>query len=230
MPQRVGRVSHFISRKAMDIDGLGAETIQLMMQHDLIDTYADLYDVTEEKLIPLERIAEKSAHNIVKAIAASTEIPFSRVLFALGIRFVGQTVAKKLAQHFGSINALALASKEDLEAVDEIGTRIAESVSQFFSEENNHHMISKLRLAGVQLEQVSSETQVSDSLADMRFVVSGVFAHYSRDELKALIENHGGKIVSSISAKTTYLVAGDKMGPAKKIKAESLGVPILSEQ
>lgn len=229
MPQRVGRVSHFISRKAMDIDGLGTETIQLMMQHHLIDTYADLYDVSEEKLIPLERIAEKSAHNIVKAIAASIKIPFSRVLFALGIRFVGQTVAKKLAQHFGSIDALAAASKEDLEAVDEIGTRIAESVSQFFSQEKNHQIIFKLRLAGVQLEQALSETQVSNSLADMRFVVSGVFTNYSRDEMKALIENHGGKVVSSISVKTTYLVAGDKMGPAKKIKAESLGVSILSE-
>ena len=230
MPQRVGRVAHFISRKAMNIDGLGAETIQLMMQNNLLHSYASLYDITETDLIPLERLAEKSAKNIVAAIAASVEIPFSRVLFALGIRFVGQTVAKKLAQHFGSIDALAMASAQELEAVDEIGARIAESVRDFFASAENLQIIAQLRQAGVQLEQQAKEGPVSNSLADLRFVVSGVFTAFSRDDLKVLIEQHGGKIVSSISSKTSYVVAGDNMGPSKKSKATTLGIPIISEQ
>lgn len=230
LPQRVGRVAHFISRKAMDIDGLGAETIQLMMQNNLINSYADLYTISEIDLVPLERLAEKSAQNIIKAIAASIEVPFSRVLFALGIRYVGQTVAKKLAQHFGSIDALSTATADELEAVDEIGTRIAESVIAFFASTENHQIIAQLRAARVQLEQQAEEGPVSNALADLRFVVSGVFTAFSRDELKMLIEQHGGKIVSSISSKTSYVVAGDNMGPAKKNKAESLGVPIISAQ
>lgn len=230
LPQRVGRVAHFISRKAMDIDGLGAETIQLMMQNNLINSYADLYTISEIDLVPLERLAEKSAQNIIKAIAASIEVPFSRVLFALGIRYVGQTVAKKLAQHFGSIDALSTATADELEAVDEIGTRIAESVIAFFASTENHQIIAQLRAASVQLEQQAEEGPVSNALADLRFVVSGVFTAFSRDELKILIEQHGGKIVSSISSKTSYVVAGDNMGPAKKNKAESLGVPIISAQ
>ncbi|NCG04414.1 MAG: NAD-dependent DNA ligase LigA [Bacteroidetes bacterium] len=230
LPQRVGRVAHFISRKAMDIDGLGAETIQLMMQNNLINSYADLYTISEIDLVPLERLAEKSAQNIIKAIAASIEAPFSRVLFALGIRYVGQTVAKKLAQHFGSIDALSTATADELEAVDEIGTRIAESVIAFFASTENHQIIAQLRAASVQLEQQAEEGPVSNALADLRFVVSGVFTAFSRDELKMLIEQHGGKIVSSISSKTSYVVAGDNMGPAKKNKAESLGVPIISAQ
>lgn len=230
LPQRVGRVVHFISRKAMDIDGLGAETIQLMMQNNLINSYADLYTISEIDLVPLERLAEKSAQNIIKAIADSVEVPFSRVLFGLGIRYVGQTVAKKLAQHFGSIAALSTATTAELEAVDEIGSRIAESVIAFFASPENHQIIAKLRAAHVQLEQQVEEGPVSNALADLRFVVSGVFNAFSRDELKALIEQHGGKIVSSISSKTSYVVAGDNMGPAKKNKAESLGVPIISAQ
>ena len=230
LPQRVGRVSHFISRKAMDIDGLGAETIQLITAHNLINSYADLYDLKVTDLIPLERLAEKSAQNIVDAIAASTQVPFERVLFALGIRYVGQTVAKKLAKKFGSIDALSCATLEQLEAVEEIGTRIAQSVLSYFSLEENRLIIEQLRHAGVQLEQKVSNAPTSTLFADMRFVVSGVFEKYSRDALKALIEQHGGKIGSSISAKTTFLVAGEKMGPAKKAKAESLGVAIISEQ
>jgi len=230
LPQRVGRVAHFISRKAMDIDGLGAETIQLMMQNNRIKSYADLYGLTFDDLIPLERIAEKSAQNIIDAIAASTQIPFSRVLFALGIRYVGQTVAKKLAQEFGSIDALANATLEQLEAVDEIGTRIAQSVLAFFGSEDNRIRIEQLRNAGVQLEQEISNEPTSTVLSGMRFVISGVFVDYSRDDIKALIEQHGGKVSSSISSKTTFLIAGDNMGPAKKVKAESLGVSIISEQ
>lgn len=229
MPQRIGRVAHFISRKAMDIDGLGAETIQLLMQHGLIDTFADLYTLKEEDLIPLERIAEKSAQNIVQAIANSVQVPFARVLFGLGIRYVGQTVAKKLAQHFGSIDALSNASLETLEGVDEIGTRIAHSIVAYFKSDQSRKLILQLRQAGLQLEQQIIQTPTSALLKDLRFVVSGVFERYSRDELKEVIEQNGGKIVSSISAKTSYLVAGDKMGPAKKIKAETLGVSILSE-
>jgi DNA ligase (NAD+) len=230
MPQRVGRVAHFISRKAMDIDGLGAETIQLIMQNNLINSYADLYHLTFEDLMPLERIAEKSAQNIIDAIAASKQVPFSRVLFALGIRYVGQTVAKKLAKEFGSIDTIANASIEALEAVDEIGTRIAQSVVAFFSSEENRLNIEQLRHAGVQLSEEISNEPTSTKLAGMRFVVSGVFSKYSRDELKALIEHHGGKISSSISSKTSYLVAGENMGPAKKAKAESLGVTLISEE
>ena len=230
LPQRVGRVSHFISRKAMDIDGLGAETILLLIKNNRINSYADLYALTEADLISLERLAEKSAHNIVQAIVASTSIPFHHVLFGLGIRYVGQTVAKKLAQHFGSIDALMQADVEALEAVDEIGTRIAQSVVAFFQDVDNLFVISQLRASGVQLEAAVSSQPISTTLADMRFVVSGVFSQYSRDELKATIEQHGGKISSSISKNTSYLVAGDKMGPAKKTKAESLGVRIISEQ
>lgn len=229
LPQRVGRVAHFISRKAMDIDGLGAETIQLIMQNNLINSYADLYNLTVRDLIPLERLAEKSAQNITAAIAASTKVPFSRVLYALGIRYVGQTVAKKLAKEFGSIDAIANASTESLESVDEIGSRIAESVKAFFSLEENRLRIEQLRHAGVQLSQERSDEPSSTKLSGMRFVVSGVFSTFSRDELKGLIEQHGGKVSSSISNKTTYLVAGDNMGPAKKLKAESLGVSIISE-
>ena len=230
LPQRVGRVVHFISRKAMDIDGLGAETIQLLIKNYRINSYADLYTLTKADLISLERLAEKSTHNILEAIAASVIIPFHRVLFGLGIRYVGQTVAKKLAQHFGSIDALMQADVEVLEAVDEIGTRIAKSVVAFFQDTHNLFVISQLRASGVQLEAAVSSQPTSTTLADMRFVVSGIFSKYSRDELKAAIEQHGGKISSSISKNTTYLVAGDKMGPAKKTKAESLGVRIISEQ
>jgi DNA ligase (NAD+) len=230
LPQRVGRVAHFISRKAMDIDGLGAETIQLLFKNNRINSYADLYALSEADLISLDRLAEKSAHNIVQAIGASVSIPFYRVLFGLGIRYVGQTVAKKLAQNFGSIDALMQADVEALEAVDEIGTRIAQSVVAFFQDVDNLFVISQLRASGVQLEAAISTQPTSNTLAGMRFVVSGVFSQYSRDELKAIIEQHGGKISSSISKNTTYLVAGDKMGPAKKTKAESLSVRIISEQ
>ena len=230
LPQRVGRVAHFISRKAMDIDGLGAETIQLLIKNNRINSYADLYVLTESDLISLDRLAKKSAQNIVQAIAASLGIPFQRVLFALGIRYVGQTVAKKLAQHFGSVDALMQADVETLKAVNEIGTRIAKSVVDFFQDGNNLFVVSQLRASGVQLETDISSKPISNTLNDMRFVVSGVFTQYSRDELKSTIEQHGGKVSSSISKNTTYLIAGENMGPAKKTKAETLSVKIISEQ
>lgn len=230
-PQIVGRIQHYISRKAMDIEGLGGETVALLVKESLISNYADLYELTVEQVIPLERMAEKSAENLVKGIEASKQIPFERVLFALGIRYVGETVAKKLAKHYKSIDALMFASVLDLVTVDEIGERIAESVVEFFSSEENKRIIERLKTYGVQLE-ISAEklANQTDKLKGQTFVVSGVFETISRNELKKLIEDNGGKVSSSISSKTSYVVAGDKMGPSKRTKAESLGISLLSEQ
>ena len=229
-PQVVGRIQHYISRKAMDIDGLGGETVALLVKEGLIHNYSDLYELTIEQVIPLERMAEKSAVNLINGIEASKQIPFERVLFALGIRYVGETVAKKLAKHYKSIDALMFASLLDLVTVDEIGERIAESVVHFFSMEENKHIIERLRSFGVQLE-ISAEklANQTDKLKGQTFVVSGVFETISRNELKKLIEDNGGKVSSSISSKTTYVVAGDKMGPSKRTKAENLNIQILRE-
>ena len=229
-PQIVGRIQHYISRKAMDIEGLGGETVALLVQAGLITNYSDLYTLTKEQLMPLERMAEKSAENLINGVEASKQIAFERVLFALGIRYVGETVAKKLAKHYKSIDAIANATQEELVNVDEIGIKIAESVVAFFASEANRNTIEKLRDFGVQLE-VSAEKLASQTnlLENKIFVVSGVFEVVSRTELKKLIEDNGGKVSSSISAKTSYIVAGDKMGPSKKEKAEKLGVPLISE-
>ena len=229
-PQIAGRIQHYISRKAMDIEGLGGETVVLLVENQLIVNYADLYELTAEQVIPLERMAEKSAENLVQGIEASKQIPFERVLFALGIRFVGETVAKKLARHYKSIDALMQASEEDLIAVDEIGDRIAESVVSFFRSEENITTVNRLREHGVQL-QISEEEMAHQTnvLQGKTFVVSGVFAKVSRNELKKLIEDNGGKVSGSISGKTNFVVAGDNMGPSKRTKAESLDVPIISE-
>jgi len=230
-PQITGRIQHYISRKAMDIEGLGGETVELLFKEGLIKDYADLYDLTKTQILPLERMAQKSAENLVKGVADSVAIPFERVLFALGIRFVGETVAKKLAKAYKNIDALATATQEELVAVDEIGERIAHSVVDFFSNERNRRAIARLREKGVQFslstEKLENQT---DILKGKTLVVSGVFESVSRDELKKLIEDNGGKVGSSISSKTSYLVAGDKMGPSKRTKAESLGVPIVTEQ
>jgi DNA ligase (NAD+) len=229
-PQIIGRIQHFISRKAMDIDGLGGETVALLVSEGLITNYSDLYELTEEQVIPLERMAEKSAENLVEGIKASTQIPFERVLFALGIRFVGETVAKKLAKHYKRIDALAKASEDDLINVDEIGERIAQSVIEFFSSEENKVIIQRLKEFGVQLEISADKlANQTEKLKGEIFVVSGVFYSVSRTELKKLIEDNGGKVSSSISSKTSYVVAGDKMGPSKKEKAEKLGISIISE-
>ncbi len=229
--QITGHIQHFISRKAMDIEGLGAETVELLFNEGLIDDYADLYTLTKEQILPLERMAEKSAENLVNGVQASVKIPFERVLFALGIRYVGETVAKKLAKAFKNIDALMTASQEQLVAVDEIGERIAESVVNFFSEPANMEIIDRLKSYGLQFslseEQLENQTEL---LKGQTFVVSGVFENISRNELKKMIEDNGGKVSSSISSKTSFLVAGDKMGPSKKTKAENLGVPIISEQ
>ena len=215
----------------MDIEGLGGETVALLVHEGLIRDYADLYELTTDQIIHLDRMAEKSADNLVKGVQASKDVPFERVLFGLGIRYVGETVAKKLAKHYKSIEALSKATLEDLEQVDEIGIKIAESVVDFFSTEANVQLVSRLILYGLQL-QLSEEalSNQTTQLEGLRFVVSGVFETVSRDELKALIDSNGGKVVSSISAKTSYVVAGANMGPSKRTKAESLQVPIISEQ
>ncbi len=229
-PQIIGRIQHFISRKAMDIEGLGGETVALLVENNLIHNYADLYELTVEQILPLERMAQKSAENLVSGVIASREIPFERVLFALGIRYVGETVAKKLAKHFKGIDALMNASEEELILVDEIGDRIAQSVVAFFNSEENRNTIERLKTSGVQLkiseEQLAGQT---DRLLGSTFVVSGVFTKVSRSELKKLIEDNGGKVSSSISSKTTYVIAGDNMGPSKRTKAEGLGISIISE-
>jgi DNA ligase (NAD+) len=214
----------------MDIEGLGGETVALLVFNGLINNYADLYELTTEQLIPLERMAEKSAENLVAGVKASKAIPFERVLFGLGIRYVGETVAKKLAKHYKNIGAIADASEEELVMVDEIGERIAQSVVSFFSSEENKLTIGRLKSYGVQLELSAEKLESqTDILESKTFVVSGVFERVSRNELKKLIEDNGGKVSSSISAKTAYVVAGSNMGPSKLAKAESLGVPIISE-
>jgi DNA ligase (NAD+) len=230
-PQIIGRIQHYISRKALDIEGLGGETVALLVNAGLIKDVADLYTLKIDDVLPLERMAQKSAENLVYGIEASKQIPFERVLFGLGIRYVGETVAKTLAKHYKSVGALSEASIEDLEAVDEIGIKIAESVFDFFRNKNSIRLVSRLVRYGLQLE-LSEDALASQStlLLGDRIVVSGVFEKISRKELKALIEANGGKVVSSISPKTTYLVAGTNMGPSKRQKAEQLSVPILTEQ
>lgn len=230
-PQIVGRVEHFISRKAMNIDGLGSETVTLLYKNNLITNYADLYELQKEQILPLERMAEKSADNLIKGIELSKNIPFERVLFALGIRFVGETVAKKLAQHYKTIDALMAANYEQLVNVDEIGDKIALSIRAFFKNEGNLQLIERLKSYGLQFEIEEKEsTQVSDKFAGMTMVVSGKFEHFSRDEIKQKIEDYGGKNGSSITGKTSIVVAGADMGPAKLEKATKLGIPIWSEE
>lgn len=226
-PQIKGRIEHFISRKAMNIDGLGTETVGELYDAGLIENSADLYDLTEEAVIELDRMAEKSAKNLVQGVEASKAIPFERVLFALGIRFVGETVAKNLAKEFKTIGALAEADKETLIAVNEIGDRIAESVVEFFADDAQLTIINRLKQKGLQFRIEEAEND-SDSLLGKSFVVSGVFT-IDRKELKALIERNGGKVVSGVSAKTDFLVAGESMGPSKRAKAEKLKVPVISE-
>ncbi len=229
-PQIKGKMTHYISRRAMDIDGLGEETIEMLYDVGLIQNVADLYTLKKEDLLPLERMAEKSANNLIEGVEASKQAPFERLLFALGIRYVGETVAKKLALYFKNMKAIQTASFEELITVDEIGERIAESVISFFAEERNSLLVARLEELGLPMEILEKEsTQKSDILEGKSFVISGVFINYSRKELKQLIEDYGGKNVSALSGKTNYLLAGDKMGPAKKVQAEKLGIKILTE-
>lgn len=228
-PQIKGKIEHFISRKAMNIDGLGSETVNLLYEKGLVKQVSDLYRLTTAQLAPLDRLGEKSAQNIVQSIADSKNIPFPRVLFALGIRFVGETVAKKLAQAMKSIDNLSKASFDELMAVDEIGEKIAASILAFFENQQNLKLLEELKSFGLKFEVENSPVDGNtDKLKGKSIVVSGVFSR-SRDEIKSLVELHGGKNVSSISAKTNYVLAGDNMGPAKLEQAQKLGIPIISE-
>ena len=230
-PQIKGRIEHFISRKAMNIDGLGAETVDLLYSVGQIHDAADLYNLRIPHISRLERMGYKSAENIVRSIERSREVPFERVLFAIGIRFVGETVAKKLARAFGSMERLENATFEELIAVDEIGEKIAQSILRFFSNEQCRALVARLKEAGLQMEVVVDETiERTDRLAGKSIVISGVFAQHSRNEYKAMIEQHGGTNVSSISSKTSFILAGRDMGPAKLEKAQKLGVEIIDEE
>ncbi len=229
-PQIKGKIEHFISRKAMNIDGLGPETVAMFFQQGLIKDTADLYLLKTSDISPLERMGEKSAYNIIKSIDASRSVPFERVLFALGIRFVGETVAKRLAKALGSIDELENASLEKLKNIDEIGEKIAQSLISYFANPANRELIERLKSAGLQFCRKEEEKQdYSDKLAGQQIVISGVFEHHSRDEYKELIEKHGGKNVGSISSKTSFILAGKNMGPAKWEKAMKLGIKIVNE-
>ncbi|WP_375605204.1 NAD-dependent DNA ligase LigA [Flavobacterium davisii] len=230
-PQIIGRIQHYISRKAMDIEGLGGETVALLFKNKLVTNYADLYDLKKDQIIILDRMAEKSADNLLAGIQKSKETTFERVLYALGIRYVGETVAKKLVKHYKSIENLQKSTLEELITVDEIGVKIAQSVIEFFENEDNLTILNRLKNYGIQLELSETDSEIiSDLLKGKIFVISGVFEKFSRDELKQLIENNGGKVGSSISSKTHYVIAGNNMGPAKLEKATQLGITILSEE
>jgi len=227
-PQIIGRMLHFIRRKAMDIEGLGEETVELLYDNGLVHDISDLYDLRAEQLAPLPRLGEKSADNIIRSIRRSTEVPFRRVLFGLGIRFVGETTAKYLAEHFRSLDAVMAASREELVEADEVGEKIADAIREYFADAENLRIIGRLRQAGLQFEEAAREL-ASEALAGRSFVVSGRFTR-SRDEMKELIELHGGRNLAAVSGNVDYLVAGEKMGPAKLKKAEKLGIRILTEE
>jgi len=230
-PQAIGKVIHFIARKAMDIQSLGEKTIELLFERGLITNYADLYSLRKEQIIGLEGFKELSANNIIEGIEASKKVPFERVLFGLGIRYVGETVAKKLVRHFKTIEAIKAAGRDELLSVPEIGEVIADSIISFFEDKEQQAIVEQLKKQGLQFIQ-SEETVEgsSEKLKGKSFVVSGVFSVFSRDEIKKLIELHGGKVLSGVSASTTYLLAGEKMGPEKRKKAEKFNVAIISEQ
>jgi DNA ligase (NAD+) len=243
-PQLKGKIEHFISRKAMDIDSLGEGTIDLLFTNGLIRNYADLYDLKEEDILGLEKriedpvsgrvkkisLKEKSTQNILNGINASKQVPFARVLYALGIRYVGETVAKKIAVHFGDIDMIANATEIELQNAPEVGEKIAGSVKEWFSKPENIKALDQLRSHGLQFRSGAERSRLGDTLEGLTFVVSGVFSTFSRDELKQTIERHGGKVVSGVSSKTSYLVAGNESGPSKLEKAEKHGVKIIDEQ
>ena len=230
-PQIKGKIEHFISRKAMNIDGLGPETVDMFYRLDLIHNTADLYQLTTDDIKNLDRMGDKSAENIIRGIMQSKEIPFERVIFALGIRFVSETVAKKIAKSFKDIVELENADLETLVSIDEIGEKIAQSILNYFANDSNRKLIDRLKIAGLQLYRPEEDlSEHTDKLAGQSIVISGVFTHHSRDEYKDLIEKHGGKNVGSISAKTSFILAGDNMGPAKLEKANKLGIKIMNEE
>ncbi len=229
-PQIKGKIEHFISRKAMNIDGLGPETVDLFYRLGLIKDTADLYQLKVDDIKGLERMGEKSAENIIKGIEASRAVPFERVLFALGIRFVGETVAKKIGKSFKDIEELENANLEKLKNIDEIGEKIAQSIVNYFASPANKELVERLKAAGLQFARAEEDMSgYTDKLSGKSIVISGVFAHHSRDEYKELIEKNGGKNVGSISAKTSFILAGENMGPAKLEKANKLGIKIMGE-
>jgi DNA ligase (NAD+) len=229
-PQVKGKMEHFVSRKALNIDSLGAETIAQLYDAGLVKNVADIYDLKKEDVAKLERMAEKSVNNLFAGIEASKKIPFERVLYGIGIRHIGETTAKKLAYYFKNIDSLKNANLEQLLEVGDIGETTAKAILDYFADEQTASIIKRLKESGLQFEL--SEDQLvnsSDKLKDLSFVVSGVFSKFSRDDLKKAIEQNGGKNVGSISSKTSYVIAGDNMGPEKHKKAEKLGIPIISE-
>ena len=229
-PQIKGKIEHFISRRAMNIDGLGPETVDMFYRKGLIANAADLYTLTADDIKDLERMGEKSADNIIKGIASSKEVPFERVLFALGIRFVGETVAKKIAKSFANIEELEQADMATLTNIDEIGEKIAQSIVSYFANASNRQLVERLKEAGLQFSRSEEDLSgYTDKLSGQSIVISGVFQHHSRDEYKALIEKNGGKNSGSISLKTSFILAGDNMGPAKLEKAQKLGIKIMNE-
>ncbi len=230
-PQRIGKVLHFVSRKAMNIDGLGEETIALLYEQGLVQNIADLYDLSKEDIARQERLGDKSAENILASLEASKHVPWERVLFALGIRMVGETTAKKIARRFRSIDTLQWATRDELNAIDDVGPQIAENVVAYFQDEGNLETLMRLRQSGVQMASTEAEPEaLSDKLKGKSIVISGVFRQHSRDEYKAMIEAHGGKNSSSISRKTAFVLAGENMGPEKRKKAEELGIELIDEQ
>lgn len=228
-PQIIGRIEHFVKRKAMDIEGLGGETIELLWQNGMLRDIADIYHLDPVQLASLPRLGEKSAANILEGVRRSKEVPFERVLFALGIRFVGETTAKYIATHFLSLDAIARASVEELAEAEEVGDKIARSISEYFADDNNRRIIESLREAGLKFD-MEIKQPTSNALLGKSVVISGKFSGRSRDDMKALVEEHGGKNLAAVSANVDFIVAGENMGPAKRQKAEKLGVRILSEE
>ncbi|MBR6544503.1 MAG: NAD-dependent DNA ligase LigA [Alistipes sp.] len=227
-PQIIGRIEHFVKRKAMDIEGLGSETIELLWQNDMLHNIADIYHLDSAKLAALPRLGEKSADNIQQGVERSKEVPFERVLFALGIRFVGETTAKYIASHFRTLDAIMAASRDELAEAEEVGAKIADSIIDYFADEDNRTIIEHLRQAGLQFE-VREKHKDSNALNGKSIVISGKFTGRSRDDMKAIVEAHGGRNIAAVSANVDFIVAGDNMGPAKRQKAEKLGITILSE-
>ncbi|MBR4722222.1 MAG: NAD-dependent DNA ligase LigA, partial [Muribaculaceae bacterium] len=227
-PQLIGKIEHFAGRKMMDIDSIGSETAQMLFKDGLVKNIADLYDLKYEDVVGLNRFADRSAQRLLQGIEQSKKVPFERVVFALSIQYVGETVAKKIARAAGNIDRLMTMTAEELTSIEDIGPRIAESIIAFFADEENRKIVERLRAAGLQMA-VEKEEAASDALKGKSIIISGTFDHHSRDEYKQLIERHGGKNVSSISKNTDYVLAGKNMGPAKLEKATSLGITILSE-
>ena len=228
-PQIKGKIEHFVSRKAMNIDGLGEETIDLFYQKGLLHNIADIYDLKLEDIASQERLGEKSAQNILDGIEASKNVPWARVLFALGIRMVGETTAKKIARKYNTIDALQWATAEQLCAIEDVGPQIAENIVKYFEDIRNLEILDRLRKAGLQMEGEAAPEPTSDKLAGLSIVISGTFSHHSRDEYKAMIEENGGKNVGSVSKKTSFILAGENMGPEKRKKAEDLGIRLMTE-